>query len=119
MTHALARGDRGSGTVLAVALVGVLAACALAVASVGAAVDARGRAQAAADLAALAAASSLYEIGGPDPCVVAAQLAQLNSAELRSCTVRGHEVEVTATVTAQLPGRLAAHVEAQARAGPA
>lgn len=111
--------ERGSGTVLAVALIGVLLICALAVAVVGVAVDARGRAQAAADLAALAAASALHEFGAADPCTVAAQLAHANGADLLSCTVVGPDVEVATTVVAQLPGRIPARVEGRSRAGPA
>lgn len=111
--------ERGSGTVLALALIGVLVSCALAVAAVGGAVDARGRAEAAADLAALAAASTLHEPGSVDPCAVAAVLAQANGAELVTCVVLGPDVEVTTAVVADLPGRLPARVEARSRAGPA
>jgi secretion/DNA translocation related TadE-like protein len=86
-------------------------------AAVGSAVVARHRAQAAADLAALAAAGQLT--AGPQAaCAAAASLASAMSATVAVCSVEELDVVVTAEVTVRL-GRWGVHVaSASARAGP-
>jgi secretion/DNA translocation related TadE-like protein len=79
-------GDAGSATivVLGIALVIVSAACAMVM--LAAAICARHSAQAAADLAALAAAQHIgVDDGG---CVAAADIAAVNRASLESCEIR-------------------------------
>lgn len=79
-------GERGSGTVLAVALVGVLATLLLAGALIAAVVVTGLRARTAADLAALAAAAETVagsSQGGA--CGVAGEVARRNGADLTAC----------------------------------
>ena len=111
-------GDRGSATVWVLALSGVLALIGAATVLVGAAVVARHRATAAADLAALAAAGRAV-LGDPSACSVGERVAQQNSAELIDCTVgEGAVVDVTVRVRVRL-GRLGNFsARAMARAGP-
>src|SRR5687767_2200590 len=95
-------GERGSATVWVVALAGVLAVVGMAVVLFGAAVVARHRAGAAADLAALAAAGRAV-VGDPGACAVAADVADANAAELTGCTVGGGAVvEVAVSVSVRL-----------------
>lgn len=110
--------ERGSGTVLGLALVVVLLAAVLAVALLGSVMTARGRAQAGADLAALAAATALDRHGPGAACESAAQTARANGVTLAACSVEDADVVVAATVEADLGalGRRAARAEA--RAGP-
>ncbi len=107
------RCERGSASLLAVTMAGLLVFVGGALAGVTALVVDHRRAQAAADLAALAAAAS------SDPCVAAARIATANGARLVGCAFAGPDVLVTVTVTsAAWPGRDVA-VSAEARAGPA
>ena len=96
----------------------VLMALTVGGATVGSAVVARHRAQAAADLAALAAAGQLT--AGPQAaCASAASLTAAMSATVAACSVDELDVVVTAAVTVRL-GRWGVHVaRASARAGPA
>ncbi|MPV38724.1 hypothetical protein GB881_17045 [Georgenia subflava] len=113
--------ERGSGTVLGLALVAVLLVLTLTVVGVARAVHARGTAQTAADLGALAAATALHRVGGPagDPCAVAGEVVVANEAELVGCTVTGDEVRVTTRVPIiGATGELLL-ARATARAGPA
>ena len=109
-------GDRGSGAlwVLAISLIVVLSAALGAVRGIAAL--ARHRAEAAADLAALAGA--VHAVSGvDDACGVAGSIAARNSASLSRCSVDGSIV--TVTVSCSLPGRLGRwHASASARAGP-
>ena len=105
----------------------VLACCALllVVSSVGvmraAAVLARHRAEAAADLAALAAAGRLGT--AQPPCPWAAELARRNGGQLQTCRVQGDDagrggtVDVVVAVPVRLPLIGSAQVRASARAG--
>lgn len=105
------RSDRGSGTVLALAIASVGVALALLVGGLGLAVIARHRATAAADLAALAAAGA-----EPPSCAVAADLARRNGARLGECLVAPDgSVTVTVGVSIGLPG--AHQAVGRARAG--
>ena len=98
-------------------MMAVLMALTVGGAAVGSAVVARHRAQAAADLAALAAAGQLT--AGPRvACASAASLAAAMSATMTACTVAELDVVVTAEVAVRL-GRWGVHVaSASARAGP-
>lgn len=117
-------GDRGSGTVLGLTLLVVILVLTLAVAGLARAVHARGEAQAAADLAALAAATALHARGipGADPCTVAGRVVAVNGAAMTGCRVEGEDVEVAAAVALvglwPLEGR-GLLATARARAGPA
>ena len=110
--------DRGAATlwVLSAGLITVLIG--LTVAAAGAAIVARHRAQAAADLAALAAAAMAVE-GESAACGLAAHIADANGARLTNCQVEGWDVEVTAEVIPAGVAAFAGHASASARAGPA
>lgn len=75
----LARDDRGSGTVLVLALVGAVAVLTVSLAWLVGAVVAQGSAQSAADLSALAAAAGVQR-GAADPCDLAGQVVSPRSA---------------------------------------
>lgn len=112
--------DAGSGTVLVVGLVAVVASLAVALALLAQATVARHRAEAAADLAALAAADVLLGRAPGDACGRAERVAALNGARLVACRPAGDgSVVVDAVVT---PGGAAGALgaaRATARAGPA
>ena len=110
------RGERGSATLFAVAVVGVLVLVGAALGVAGAMVHTHRVAQSAADLAALAAAQS--RAGGGDACEAAAAVAAANDARLDSCAVDGFDVRLQVTVAG--PHWLGQHhdLSAQARAGP-
>jgi secretion/DNA translocation related TadE-like protein len=100
--------------VLVVAMAGVLMFVMVALAAVGGLVTAQRRAQSAADLTALAAASAV----DLDACAEALRMATANAAVLDSCAVEGSDVRVTVSVAGPtLPGR-DVRVTAEARAGP-
>ena len=105
--------ERGSGTVLLLAVVGALAVVAAAIGLLAAAQSARGRAQSAADLAALAAASAWQE-GWGDPCGIAAIAVRRNGGRLADCdALPGGVVAVVVSVRSPA-GAATAH----AHAGP-
>jgi secretion/DNA translocation related TadE-like protein len=109
--------DRGSGSVLVLAL-GTLVVLSTVVGVVrGGAVVARHRADAAADLAALAAAAEVID-GAAAACGVAEEIAAENGARMSGCVVTGSVVEVL--VERPLPlGRFGGwRARARARAGP-
>ena len=117
--------DDGAGSVLALAVAGVVVLMGLALAGVGAAVTGRAAAQATADLAALAAGDALaldLVLGGVPgrtaeaaACSRAGEVARRNGGALASCAHEGHGV-VVVEVTRQTPVGAA---RAAARAGPA
>ncbi len=109
--------DRGSVTIWAAALAGLIWLGCSAALLYGGAVTGRHRAETAADLAALAAAVHVPD-GAPTACARAASVAARNGGSLRGCRVVGDDVEVGVSMPVRL-GRLgvrAAH--ARARAGP-
>lgn len=109
-------GDAGAATVFTAFAVAVLVAAVLGGLSLASAVAARHRAQAAADLAALAAAQ-LLPAGKSAACRQAEALATSMGARLDDCTVERLDVLVSVTVgLAQTRGLTAGAV---ARAGPA
>lgn len=109
------RDERGVAVVVALGLLAVLVfVAAVSAGTVGVVVTHR-RAQAAADLAALAGAAALQR--GEDPCLAATRIARRHDARLGHCLVEGQTLAVTTTVAlpSVLGGRL---VPARARAGP-
>ncbi|WP_258725966.1 Rv3654c family TadE-like protein [Cellulomonas sp. NS3] len=107
----------GSGTVLTLGVVAVAGVLLAVVALLAGAQGARGRAQAGADLAALAAAQHLLDHGGTDvseACEVAEAAARRNDVRLSSCRGAGSGVVVVTTVRASAAGP----ATARARAGP-
>ena len=108
------RSERGAATVLVVAMAGVLMFVTAGLAAAGGLVTSQRRAQAAADLAALAGASHLDD----DACGSAAQVARANGAALESCRLDGDAVTLTVSVAGpRVPWR-DVRVTADARAGP-
>ena len=113
------RGERGGVTVLVVAMAGVLMFVMVGLAAAGGLVTAQRRAQSAADLAALAAASALADVSGPtDACAAADRVAGRNAAVLDACAPDGRAFRVTVSVAGpDVPWR-EVRVTAEARAGP-
>lgn len=109
--------ERGSGTMLGLALVGVVLVVIVAVAALAGSLQARAAAQSAADLGAIAGAQLLHGPGG-SPDVACARVRTVvvgGGAVLETCRVAGGVVEVRTRVTAT---RLLT-ATAEARAGPA
>jgi secretion/DNA translocation related TadE-like protein len=111
--------ESGAATVLVVAMAGVLMFVMVGLAAVGGLVTAQRRAQAAADLAALAGASALASVrGSADACAAAARVAGSNAAALDACSPDGRTVRVAVSVDGpDVPWR-EVRVSAEARAGP-
>ena len=109
--------ERGSASVLVVAIVGLLLVVAGALGVVAAMVLAHRTAQSGADLAALGGAHGLAL--GRDACSEAGRVAAANGVRLTGCRIDGRVVVVT--VEAAGPHWLgqSADLSAQARAGPA
>ncbi len=110
------RDERGVGTILGLTMIALLTMFALVAAGVMSIVDAHRRAQAAADLAALAGAQG--RAAGRDPCAAAALVAGRNGARLTSCRLDGADVLVEVAVSAARPLHLRGPLPARARAGP-
>ena len=110
--------DRGSATILAIAVITLITCAGLAGVTLGSALVARHRTAAAADLAALAGAAKATE-GQIGACAAARAVAAENRAELASCRLAGQVVEVVAVI--RLPSLFGVPMTArsQARAGPA
>lgn len=104
----MSRGDRGSATVWALAVMGVLLALFATGLLVAHAVVLRHRAGAAADLAALAAADHALD-GRARACTLAAEIARAQGARLVACAVTGEVADVVADV---------AGTRVRSRAGP-
>lgn len=108
--------ERGSGTALALALILILGAAGYILAALGAAFAAGQRAEAAADLAALAAAQVLNDPLAPgDPCRVAEEIAAV---PITRCEISGTEVIIEVTDTVDLGAFAGRDLVARARAGP-
>lgn len=119
-TGAARQRERGSGTVLAVAAIGVLLILATAGLQLGASATAAHRARTAADLSALAGASAIQEARG-DACTWASEVAGSNGARLLECSPGEGEsvrVRVSTPVSTRWPG-VPDQAVASARAGPA
>jgi secretion/DNA translocation related TadE-like protein len=98
--------------VLVVAMAGVLLVVTAGLSAAGGLVTAQRRAQAAADLAALAAAST-----SGDACAEAARTASANESALVGCRVAGREVTVVVAVDGPAVPWRTVRVTAEARAG--
>ncbi|EME18768.1 Rv3654c family TadE-like protein [Rhodococcus triatomae] len=109
------RDDRGSATVTACFVILALLGITVAVGHVGSAVVARHRAQSAADLAALAAATAAVR-GTDAACAAAGGVAGRSRATVRECRLDGWDAVVTVVVSVGLGSGEAV---AAARAGPA
>lgn len=94
--------DEGSSTVPAVGIAGAAVALALMVGTIGQGLGARARADAAADLAAIAA----VQTAGGDACAVAAEVAQRNGTRVIECIARPDLGKATVTVEAPLGVRI-------------
>lgn len=107
--------EEGAGTIVAVAMMGVLVTVTLAVSGVVGVVATHRRAQSAADLSALAGAAALRD--GGDACERVRVIATLNDARLRRCQVEGWSVLVEVGKAIRLPGG-SLDLAARGRAGP-
>lgn len=90
--------EDGSVSVVAAAIAAAIVMLALCAADLAKALDVASRAQTAADAAALAAAQELAIPGGREPSDLAAEYADRNGAELRSCTCDAGTYEATVVV---------------------
>lgn len=110
-------GERGSGTILVLGGVALLLATGLLALALGGVAILRTRAASAADLAALAGASTAL-LGPQAACDRAADVAAANASRVESCEVIGTDVwvEVSMSTPAQLRRLLRAPPEARARA---
>ena len=112
---AMHRGEQGAGTVLAVAMIGVIVSVTVGTSGAVGVVAGHRRAQSAADLSALAGATTLQN--GGDACARARVIAGHNGVDLHRCEVDGTEVVVVVGRSVRLPG-LPLQLRARARAGP-
>jgi secretion/DNA translocation related TadE-like protein len=110
--------EHGAATLTAVAALAVLIAVTGGLIHVGAAVVARHRAQAAADLAALAAAGRIAA-GAQSACAQAAFVTQAMGATLTDCALDGLEVVINVEAAIGLATWHFGPAHAAARAGPA
>ena len=109
-------GERGSVTLFALAVLGLLILVGAALGVVAAMLHAHRVAQSAADLAALAGAQALVQ--GGDPCPAAQTVAVANGAHLDRCTVGGADVRLQVTVAGPRWLGQRHDLVALARAGP-
>ncbi|TFD06124.1 hypothetical protein E3T25_03365 [Cryobacterium sandaracinum] len=105
--------ERGSGTVLAVGVLGAVMLLTAVLLPLFAALVVGQAVQGAADAAALAAADTASGAVAGMPCAAADEAARLNGASVTVCTVEGLIASVTA-----VRGYLGFELGAQARAGP-
>lgn len=113
------RDEEGFSTVAGASVIATLAAVLVAVLYVGAAVVARHRAQSAADLGALAAASA-HVSGRGDACEVAGERVadQDGSPSVAECAIDGEDVVVRVVIRVRLGVLGVRDAYAVARAGP-
>lgn len=102
----LMRLEQGSVSLVVAASVGMALVVTMGAADVGRALIARSRAEAAADLAALAAAQELAFPSGEDPAQLAADYAFRNGAALVSCDCAEGTFEAVVRVTVPIRGFL-------------
>jgi secretion/DNA translocation related TadE-like protein len=100
------RGERGSMSVVVATGIGMALVVTMGAADVGRALIARSRAEAVADLAALAAAQDLALPTGSEPASSADAYAVANGARLVSCTCSGGSTEALVTVAVDVEGFL-------------
>lgn len=112
------RDERGTATAWTVPFIGVLALLTVLMAGVGGALVTVRRAQAAADLAALAGATA--HAAGRVACAEATRVAGRNGTRVDSCAVlEGGDVRVVVSASVRGPWPQPLHVRGRARAGPA
>jgi secretion/DNA translocation related TadE-like protein len=111
------RDDRGSASLVAVAMMAVLLAITTGAVYVGSAVIVRHRAQASADLAALGAAARLAD-GAEQACARASAMARTMRTAVIECTVDGLDVVITVDAHVSLGRMGVGSARAAARAGP-
>ena len=109
--------DRGSVTIWAAALAGLIWLGSSAALLFGSAVAGRHRVETAADLAALAAAVHVPD-GPASACAAGSRIAVRNGGSLRDCRVAGPDVEVVVSGRVSLGGLGSLNAMARARAGP-
>ena len=98
--------ERGSVSVVVAAAVGMALVVTMGAADVGRALVARARAEAVADLAALAVAQELVLPTGVEPSRIAADYADRNGATLVSCSCSAGSLEATVRVVVDVRGFL-------------
>ena len=111
------RDDEGGVTVLAAFALAALLVVVIGVVHVGSAVGGRHRAQAAADLSALAAAGAL-DRGVVDACAAGGVIVERMGAVMNSCVVEGWDVVMEVSITLPLGQFGLRDAVAAARAGP-
>lgn len=112
----MAKSDRGSGTLLGVMLIGLVGVLMGVVMVTGRVLLAQGRAQTAADIAALSGAWAANGFTTESVCGRSERAAHLNQASVEQCSQRGVDVEITAIVRTDVP--FFSTATAHARAGP-
>lgn len=116
-------GERGSGSVLVLGVVAAVLVVLTATLVLTGALAAAHRSRGAADLSALAAAGEAVDgASSATACGVAADLARVNGATLRSCVVGTDgvvDVEVAVAVPLHVAGITPRMMPGRARAGPA
>jgi secretion/DNA translocation related TadE-like protein len=98
--------ERGSVSVVVAAAVGIALVVTMGAADVGRALIARARAEAVADLTALAVAQELVLPSGVDPSQIAADYADRNGTTLVSCACSPGSLEATVRVAVDVRGFL-------------
>jgi secretion/DNA translocation related TadE-like protein len=111
-----ARNERGSVAVIVCGLIALAMALAVAVVLVAGAIVLAGRAEAAADAAALAGADSVALGARRLACAAASAVAESNEARLVDCDVGDGAVEVVVELTGDGPIALGRTVRARSRA---
>jgi len=106
--------QRGAGTVLGLGFLGLVSVIAFVAVGLGGIVVVHRRAESAADLAALAAASG-YQ-GGSGPCDAARRIAAANGATVVRCALDGPVATVEVACTARIGAPI--RMIGRARAGP-
>ena len=109
-------GEDGSVAVLALALIAVAVVLIVAIVTVGGAVVLAGRAEAAADAAALAAADTIALGPRSLACPSASLVAETDGAHLVECRVEPQAVEVVVELHGDGPAALGRTVRARSRA---
>jgi secretion/DNA translocation related TadE-like protein len=99
-------GERGSVSVVLVALLGIVMLIGMGLADVAAAVAAAARAQDVADTAALAAAQEMAMPSGRTPADIAAEYAVRNGSSILACRCDPGTFEATVTVRVAVGGLL-------------
>jgi secretion/DNA translocation related TadE-like protein len=105
--------ERGSGSILGVAIIGFVVSIALMVIPLYMGLVARASVQGAADASALAGADVASGFASGDPCAVARRVASANRTILDRCAVDGLVVTVVASTT-----YMSIRISSTAMAGP-